>query len=271
MPASAARLGFRHGRTAPERPSRPMTDPAPTLAAAPEGLSARRVEHWLDLPPGAWQRRHLYALKVSSPAFEGLGFRVGDIVVVEPGVHDRPGKVVITKSPKGIWIRRIPATRAAMRASRIPTVLELPFASPGLDASERIVGGVIGHLRPTGTGALRPVVSPTARSPRRLRAVEAAPAGEAAGEDAPRTNSSPEVLDELEQVRSAWRSWIEGHRDEALRDGPGCERLERWERLDASLHALCECLERTHSANLKAALNDQAKAVLSAIRAEMRG
>src|SRR5690349_17920849 len=101
------------------------TGHAPTLASAPDGLSARRVERWLDLPPGAWQRRRLYALRIRTAAFSYLGLRNEDLVIVEPGGRDQPGSVVVTRGSAGSSLRRI--AQPALIERRMPTVLELPL------------------------------------------------------------------------------------------------------------------------------------------------
>lgn len=241
---------------------------SPTLASAPEGLSARRVEHWLELPPGAWQRRRLYALRVNGSSFEGLGLRGGDIVVVEPGAHDRPGRLVVTRSARGVSIRRIPVPKPPLVDRRMPTVLELPFTQPQFERNDRVVGAVIGLLRPTGTGALRPVPLSAPRIVRRNRHHDLPP--ERSLRDAPSTPPADSFGD-LHAIRETWHRWMREHRDECCSSAGGRERIERWERLDASLHALCDCLDKTHSANLRAALAEQTEAVVAAIRAEMRG
>src|SRR5688572_460655 len=80
---------------------------SPTLASAPEGLSARRVERWLDLPAGAWQRRHLYALRLRGESFASLGLLRDDLIVVEPGGREQPGSIVVTRSSSGNSLKKI--------------------------------------------------------------------------------------------------------------------------------------------------------------------
>lgn len=261
MPASTATMGTHeaHG---------PSALSSPSLASAPDGLSARRVEHWLELPPGAWQRRRLYALRVNGTSFESIGLRGGDIVVVEPGAHDRPGRLVVTRSSRGVGIRRIPVPRPPVVDRRMPTVLELPFTQPQFERHDRVVGAIIGILRPTGTGALRPVPLSAPRIVRRGRHHDSS--FDLASRETP-SASRPESFGDLHAIREEWHQWMAQHRHECCSSAGGRERIERWERLDASLHALCDCLDRTHSANLRAALAEQTRAVIAAIRAEMRG
>lgn len=253
------------GATAQERnwEETPAADHAPTLAPAPEGLSARRVERWLDLPPGAWQKRRLYALRLKGQAFSALGFLVGDIVVVEPGAREQPGRIVVTRSPNGPSLKRIsPAVRSERR---MPTVLELPLREKSPAGNEHVVGTVIGLLRPTGTGALRPAALPASRTG--TRRPSARPQG--AGPDSRDLPAGePVSLDRLLQTQALWRRWLAMIRES---ERGTLEGRERWERLDASLAALCDCLSRTHSPGLRAALAVEAEAVVSAIRGEMRG
>ena len=240
----------------------PNADHAPTLAPAPEGLSARRVERWLDLPAGAWQSRRLYALRLKGNAFAWLGLRQGDLVVVEPGGREQPGRIVVTRGPHGPSLKRIPLPAPIER--RMPTVLELPLREKNPGHPERVVGTVIGLLRTTGTGALRPIPlsssRPSARRRSPLRSAERPPA----------SPSEPFSLDYLMETQSRWRGWLAVAKDSPGRRATPAE-AERWERLDASLATLCDCLVRTHSPALRAALAAEAGAIVAAIRGEMCG
>jgi len=242
----------------------PDADHAPTLAPAPEGLSARRVERWLDLPPGAWQGRRLYALRLKGTAYASLGLRPGDLVVVEPGGREQPGRLAVTRSPHGSSLKRIPLPAPIER--RMPTVLELPLREKGGGHGERVVGTVIGHLRATGTGALRPVPM----SPSKPRAKRAPKSRAEERATAMTTVAKPFSLDHLMGTQRQWRDWLALARASSSRHSTPAE-IERWERLDASLATLCDCLLRTHSPALRAALAAEAGAVVTAIRNEMRG
>jgi hypothetical protein len=247
-------------------------DHAPTLASAPEGLSARRVERWLDLPAGAWQRRRLYALRLRGEAFAYLGLLKNDLVVVEPGAREQPGSIVATRGPSGSSLRRIAQWKPT--AQRMPTVLELPLRERPSGA--RVIGTVIGVLRSTGTGALRPVAAGGTRPASRrrqgaARVSEARAAGSARSRpDAiceSRNRPGPVSQDYLEEVQSSWLRWISAGREKE--PSVRAAQLERWERLEASLSTLCDCLRRTHSSSLRAALQAEATAVVSSIHAEM--
>lgn len=237
-------------------------DAEPTLAIAPEGLSARRVERWLDLPEGAWQRRRLYALRVTGKSYESLGFRPGDLVIVEPGARQQHGAIVVTRSHAGMALKRIAAPMAPPRSSRgrrIPTVLELPLRERAVENSEHVVGSVIGKLRETGTGALRPVAM-QARRPRHSENDASAP---------PTLGASHHDLTPgmIEGACRRWQEWLRAMRGQ---DSATSESLERWERLDGTLVALCECLSRTHNAELRTALQDELATVIATIHNEMR-
>jgi hypothetical protein len=72
------------------------------------------------------------------------------------------------------------------------------------------------------------------------------------------------------QTQGQWREWLS-----MIRELPACRatpaEIERWERLDASLATLCDCLDRTHSPALRSALAAEAGAIVAAIRGEMGG
>jgi hypothetical protein len=246
-------------------------DHAPTLASAPDGLSARRVERWLDLPTGAWQRRRLYALRLRGESFGWLGLRKGDLVIVEPGGREQPGSIAVTRASSGISLRRI---AQIVRTEQMPTVLELPLRER--TSGERVIGTVIGVLRSTGTGALRPVPAGgsrlgSRRNHRRSRRNDtrsSASARPRSVSPSPVPASVMPVSEEhLAEVHARWRGWIDERRSSHGAASPG--QLERWERLESSLSTLCDCLRRTHSPSLRTALSAEASAVVSAIHTEM--
>lgn len=239
---------------------------APTLATAPEGLSARRVERWLDLPPGAWQRRRLYAVRLAGQAFAHLGFRTGDLLVVEPGAKEQPGSIVVTRSPHGPSVRRLPPSMHGEH--RMPTVLELPLKERVLQKGEHVVGTVIGLLRSTGTGALRPVPLASSRPAPRRRPASTGPSVVPLAPVSTPT-AAPEVpLDELREIENVWHRWVtEARSSDSIHVTPS--QRERWDRLDCSLLTLCECLARTHIPELRRALLGEAQALVRTIRVEM--
>jgi hypothetical protein len=242
------------------------TDPTPTLASAPGGLSARRVERWLDLPPGAWHRRRLFALHLRGSSFGYLGLRQGDYLIVEPGAREQPGSIVVTRSSSGTSLRRIPLP--APVEHRMPTVLELPLREKAPSTNTRVVGSVLGVLRETGTGALRPASLSASRSAARRRA----PGSGARLTPPPQREASraPVSLDYVFDMHARWKNWIHLRRAAETATATPSQ-LERWERLDSSLSTLCDCLRRTHSPGLREALAAEAAAVVSAIHSEMGG
>jgi hypothetical protein len=70
-------------------------------------------------------------------------------------------------------------------------------------------------------------------------------------------------------VQGRWQAWVGDHRCSDIQATPA--QLERWERLESSLSTLCDCLRKTHSPSLRAALSAEASAVVSAIHTEMGG
>lgn len=250
------------------------SDHAPTLASAPDGLSARRVERWLDLPEGAWQRRRLYALRLRGSSFARLGLETNDVIIVEPGAREQPGSIAVTRGPSGHSLRRVAQLVRAER--RMPTVLELPLRERS--GGERVIGTVIGVLRSTGTGALRPVPAGGTRvgSRRSHRSIHRGDARNVASSRPKRAEArtgwptpAPVSEEHLAYVQERWQEWVARRRNAAGVATPA--QLERWERLESSLSTLCDCLRRTHSPSLRSALSAEASAVVSAIHFEMGG
>jgi hypothetical protein len=243
-----------------QRPLPPSVEPDPTLAPVPGGLSARRVERWLDLPPGAWQRRRLYALRVRGDSFGQLGLRRGDVLIVEPGSRENPGKILVTRGPEdSLSLRPVPLPAARPPAS-MPSVLELPFHPRASSANQRVVGTVIGLLRSTGTGALRPASlcsglrKPEPRRLRKRRLPEA-------------PSHSREVLPDrdLQETLRRWRRRLAEARGEGTGVGRPARSGGSAQRLASSLWTLCDCLEHIHEPRLRAALSEQARAIAEAI------
>lgn len=218
--------------------------PDPTLALPPVGLSARRAERWLDLPPGAWQKRRLYALKVGTESYDPLGVRRGDFVIVEPGARERPGQLVVTKTQAALSLRRIPLANPRVE---MPTALELPFGSSRSKYACRVVGTVLAILRPTGTGALKPVRLGTRNPPRRSGSL-----AQRARPQAPDTASNDlraarlrRLLETSEPVTSFG----------AGQSRPRDDIRERWR---SRLATLLVCQAHAHDPGVRSALLDEA-------------
>lgn len=231
-------------------------EPTPTLATAPEGLSARRVERWLDLPPGAWQRRRLYALRITGQAFVSIGFRQGDLVIVEPGAREQPASVVVTRSMSGCSLKRIPSLVPVEH--RTEAVLELPLRERRSSSqAAHVTGTVIGLLRPTGTGALR-AVSLGWGKPRVKRRIGSSRPMPPANEIDARVPASM-----LTRTLIEWRAWLSTVRSVG---NVAPVNMERWNRLGATLATLMNCLDHAHSPALRSALSGEAVAVATDLR-----
>ena len=139
-------------------------------------------------------------------------------------------------------------------------MLELPLRERAVEVSEHVIGSVLGGLRATGTGALRPIALQGPKSRARAKVRE----NETKMPEAASPGVSPELL---ERTHEQWREWFERVRDDG-RAASGD--LERWERLDGSLGALCECVSRTHNPILRAALLHEASGVVSEVTSELR-
>lgn len=225
-------------------------EPAPTLAPTPVGLSARRAERWLGLPAGAWQKRRLYALKVRRETFETLGIRIGDFLIVEPGARERPGQMVVTKGRTSLSIRRIPLPTPS---TQIPSVLELPLRHRAAESPARIVGTVIGVIRPTGSGALKPVLNaarPSLHRTRRGNSVRPCPGPPLARRD---LHGDDATVAGLRRLLAESRP-LRGSIDE---NGFGVQ-VETWERWRLRLSTLLSCQELARDPKVRAALLDEA-------------
>lgn len=233
-------------------------DHVPTLAPAPEGLSARRVERWLDMPPGAWQRRRLFAVRCTGDLFSYIGVRRQDLLVVEPGGRERPGRMLLVRIDGSLSLRRVPL--APEGRDRMESILELPFGPAERTRGERIVGTVLALLRPTGTGALRPV--PLDQHRRRARTAGARPVQRPL-----RSRAESERLEvtHLEATLARWQKWRRSAGD------PAEAVIERCARMERGLTTLLGCLVHAHHPRLRSALFEQATTIATAMRREMGG
>ncbi len=230
--------------------------PAPTLAPTPVGLSARRAERWLCLPPGAWQKRRLYALKVGGETFESLGIRIGDFLIVEPGARERPGQTVVTKNSSILSIRRIPLPSPS---NQIPSVLELPLRQRTAKSPARVIGTVIGVIRPTGSGALKPVLTAARPSARRTRRdPDVVSSRQSPGERPSRRDPRSDDARSASLRRFLTESWpLAGS---IAGDGLGAQgdASERWR---LRLSALLRCEQQATDPRIRGALLDEAAGV----------
>jgi len=244
-----------HATQSPHHATSDTSRPGPQLAPTPVALSARRAERWLDLPPGAWQKRRLFALRVAADRFESLGVRSGDFVIVEPGARERPGQLVVTRQTGTLSIKRLPT---AIPAGRLPSVLELPFRrSPSKDAA-RVVGTVLGVIRPTGTGALKPIRTTSSGSHRKCGSTSLSETQDAQPHalDLTGNDSKAARLQRILEASQPVTRITEGSR--VCRDFS-----ERWR---ARLSTLLLCQARAHDPRIRAALLDEAASAARHLR-----
>gem|GEM_PF-6820616 len=230
------------------------------LQRAPGRLSARAVERALGLPSGAWQRRRLYALRARSRAFEDIGIRRGDSLIVEPGERLRPAQLVIVKESDRISVRLCDSL-----GSTAEPLAEQASLLPFMKIRTRVIGTVVGILRRDERAQLCAVPLPVPRSgvsgDRRTRNRRRACAEVARSAH----------VDGLERRLRNWDLWTEHHRDElrtVSESLPAC-----CDDLQKSLATLLECMRNSRGHRLFRALSQEALRVcdeMEQVRSKVR-
>jgi len=250
-------------------------------ALSPNRLSVAGIERRLGLPPGAWRRRHLVALRVVGKGFSEIGLRPGDHLIVEPGARTSAGSLVVVRAGEEIAIRRVVQDGAGrvLLTPADPSVLPFP-AKRGRHA---VMGTVLGALPATIVLAVA-TARPCARRREavRRRGRDGADATSAGGrgrrsaqcgsrdrhrERGTRTDDQ-EVADaeRFGVLLEAWRRWME----KAVLSKPSNPRAGHWRALNARLRTLTSCLEVTGPSPLRRALAQEGETVLRAMVREVR-
>jgi SOS-response transcriptional repressor LexA len=217
-------------------------------------MSASAFEEFLGLPPGAWKRRRLFALRTMTDAHAEAGIPKGAQIVVEPGARTAPGRLVLVKDSDGMTIRRVDYDRNGRTVMRPAATGQLPFPSEG--TRKQVVGTIIGVLprvRVAGrtiSSGRRPPKAPT--SPPALKEKTVAPADHA---------KASAIL------RRDMEIWAGTRNESTTRPTKGAQ--VRWRALAARLRVLASCLEVAHQTTLYAALAEEANRIISAMRREL--
>jgi hypothetical protein len=137
----------------------------PLLGTVAAGLPfhAFPVEGELELPPGMWNGRRVFALRVRGASMADEGIRDGDYLIVESRETAEAGQTVVAEVDGGVTVKRL-FKEADGRLRLQPANAEmLPLVVPA--ERVRIVGAVVGVLRRHGFRAApaprrRPTSSP---------------------------------------------------------------------------------------------------------------
>jgi SOS regulatory protein LexA len=143
----------------------------PLLGTVAAGLpfQAFPVEGVLDLPPGMWNGRRIFALRVRGASMVDEGIRDGDYLIVEPRETADSGQTVIAEVDGGVTVKRLFREKDG-RLRLQPANPEMLPLVVGADRV-RIVGAVVGVLRRHGfrpPAASRPRPKPVASDARTL-------------------------------------------------------------------------------------------------------
>jgi hypothetical protein len=248
--------------------------PAPRAVQAAR-LSAAAIERRLGLPPGAWSRRHLVALRVVGAGFSFLGLKPGDHLIVEPGARTSAGTLVVVRTGEELGVRRVlrDGNRRVLLTPADPT--ELPF--PAKLGRHAVIGTVLGTLsagaQADASIGLQHIGSGAAmRATRRVEPDESfrgrqsyAPSGRHRREYGRRTGPIPRP-ERFRASLQAWRRWMEA----AVFAAPSNPRASHWRALDARLQTLASCLHVTGPSPLQRALAREGEAVLRAMEREAK-
>jgi repressor LexA len=143
----------------------------PLLGTVAAGLpfQAFPVEGAIELPPGMWNGRKIFALRVRGTSMVDEGIRDGDYLIVESRETADSGQTVIAEVDGGVTVKRLfKETDGRLRLQPAnPEMLPLLVGAERV----RIVGAVVGVLRRHGfraTPAPRQRPRPIARDARTL-------------------------------------------------------------------------------------------------------
>ena len=121
--------------------------PVPLLGTVAAGLPfhAFPVEGVLDLPPGMWNGRRVFALRVRGASMIDEGIHDGDYLIVEPRETADTGQTVVAEVDGGVTVKRL----FKEKDGRLRLQPANPEMLPLVVAAERvrIVGAVVGVLR----------------------------------------------------------------------------------------------------------------------------
>jgi hypothetical protein len=135
--------------------------PVPLLGAVAAGLPfhAFPVEGVLELPPGMWNGRRIFALRVRGASMTDEGIRDGDYLIVEPRETAESGQTVIAEVDGGVTVKRLYREQDG-RVRLQPANPEMLPLVVGAD-HVRVVGAVVGVLRRHGFRAAPPRPRPS--------------------------------------------------------------------------------------------------------------
>ncbi len=114
----------------------------------PGDSRSSQLERRLGLPPGAWRRRRLFLLTVQTDELRRLGIPPASRLVVEPGGHAAPGRLVVVRQNGRFRL----AKQAELADGTVAAVSPDPGDLPYPLANCTRVGAVVAVLGPEDPG-----------------------------------------------------------------------------------------------------------------------
>jgi hypothetical protein len=126
----------------------PVRVPLLGVVAAGARFQAFAVESVIELPPGLWNGRKVFALRVRGSSMVDEGIRDGDYLIVEPRDTADDGQTVVAEVDGGVTVKRL-FRDGKGRVRLQPANREmLPLVVPA--DRVRVVGAVVGVFRRQG-------------------------------------------------------------------------------------------------------------------------
>ena len=106
------------------------------------------VDRSIELPPGLWNGRNVFALRVRGTSMIDEGIRDGDYLIVEPRERADNGQTVVAEVDGAVTVKRVFRERGGRIRLQPANAEMLPLVVPAQRV--RIVGAVVGVFRRQG-------------------------------------------------------------------------------------------------------------------------
>jgi peptidase S24-like protein len=186
---------------------RPAAIPLLGEVAAGLPFQSLPVHGVIEMPPGFWNGRKVFALRVRGTSMIDEGIRDGDYLIVEPRETADSGQMVVAEVDGGVTVKRLVCERGGRIRLQPANPEMLALVVPADQV--RVIGAVVGVFRRHGFRAPRPRPAPSpARDARTLdltlRVIEQS-VGDAEAMAAARTGRSAERLREIARALCSLR------------------------------------------------------------------